>query len=855
MDRQGLALVDEAVDGHRALAAGRDRVDRVLRAGGAVAADEDIGLVGLERHGVVCDQAAVSRLRRGAGQNVAVDRALADGDQNVGARDGDGLILVIDRGELAARVADGHAAHQLDAGDLAALAEDGLRRPGVVDDDAVGDAGVLLIRHGRHLFVLLEAVHVHAALGQTQGRARHVDGRVAAADDDHIARELLELAGIDFTQEVETALDAGEILAGDVELRRLLQADRDVERLVALFAQLLDGDVLADFNAAFELHAHLAQHVDLGLDNVLADAEARDAVDEHAAGHGFLLEHDRAVALNGQEVGAGHTGRAAADDGDLLVKFLVCAGVHGRHVAVLGLHVLLGDELFDLVDGQRLVDGAAGAGILAVLSADATADSRERVILLDELERVGIAAVARHLDVALDGDVCRAGSLAGRRAGRPGLDASVLVAVILVPVILAPLGVVRQLMVRILDGAFLRAELLTEADSTSRAGLYALAAGNALFRVALGHVGGCGQVRRVEQLAGAQRVADADGAVADAEDLVLTVDIRDLVDIAAVLGLLEDLHGLFIGDVAAVVRLAAVVGEVANADAPLAFHVAGALAADALLLAAGAHGHADVALVLLQPVGQVLDRQRLALGRDGLFDRDDVHADAGASGRHHLGDARQRQIRHALEEVCRLREHIRLLGIDHHDLGTAGNEHVQHPAFLMVRVLAVEVLPVELDQTALADSLHRFFQIGSVELRVFLRKLLDRERHALFHRQGDVEDIVRHLLIILHRRELQCGVDAQILRGIRRDLVLAEQDRCAIRDFFAELCNFLVFCHVLASFSDSLHPNNDWPFGHLNGLQWRHVNLLTLQCQGLHGIFETSHKKVVKELRIKSYVC
>ena len=303
------------------------------------------------------------------------------------------------------------------------------------------------------------------------------------------------------------------------------------------------------------------------------------------------------------------------------------------------------------------------------------------------------------------------------------------------------------------------------------------------------------------------------------------------------------------------VRLAAVVGEVADADAPLAFHVAGALAADALLLAAGAHGHADVALVLLQPVGQVLDRQRLALGRDGLLDRDNMHADAGTSGRHHLGDARQRQIRHALEEVCRLREHIRLLGIDHHDLGTAGDEHVQHPAFLMVRVLAVEVLPVELDQTALADSLHRFFQIGSVELRVFLCELLDRERHALFHRQGDIEDIVRHLLIILHRRELQGGVDAQILRGIRRDLVLAEQGRCAIRDFFAELCNLLVFCHVLASFSDSLHPNNDWPFGHLNSFQRRHVNLLTLQCQGLQGIFETSHKKVVKELQIKSYVC
>lgn len=491
---------------------------------------------------------------------------------------------------------------------------------------------------------------------------------------------------------------------------------------------------------------------------------------------------------------------------------------------MLGLHVLLGDELLDLVDGQRLVDGAAGAGILAVLSADAAADSRERVVLLDELERVGIPAVARHLDVALDGDVRRAGGLAGRRAGRPGLDAAVLVAVILIPVILAPLGVVRQLVARILDGAFLGAELLAEADSAGRAGLDALAAGNALVRIALGHVGGGGQVRRVEQLRGAQRIADADGTVADAEDLVFAVDIRDLVDIAAILCLLEDLHRLFIGDVMAMVRLAAVVGKITDADAPLAFHVARALTSDALLLAAGAHAHADMPLILLQPVRQVLDRQRLALGRDRLFDRNDMHADSGASGRHHFSNTRQRQIGHAFKEIGRLREHVRLLGIDHHDLGAAGNEHVQHPALFMVRILAVEILPMELDQTALADSLHRFFQIGSVKLRVLLCELLDCERHTLFHGQRDIEDIVRHLLVILHRRELEGGVDAEILRRIRRDLVLSQQHRRAIRDYFSELCNFLVFCHVIASFFFRLQSNDIRPFRHKNGFGCSYVN-------------------------------
>ena len=379
-------------------------------------------------------------------------------------------------------------------------------------------------------------------------------------------------------------------------------------------------------------------------------------------------------------------------------------------------------------------------------------------------------------------------------------------------------------MVRILDGAFLGAELLAETDSAGRAGLDALAAGNTLLRVALSHVGGGGQVRRVEQLRGAQRIAYADGTIADAEDLVFAVDIRDLVDIAAIFRLLEDLHRLFIGDVMAMVRLAAVVGKIADADAPFALDVAGALAADALLLAAGAHAHADMSLILLQPVGQVLDRQRLALGRDRLFDRNDVHADTGASGRHHFGDAGQRQIGHALKEIGRLREHIRLLGIDHHDLGAAGDEHVQHPALFMVRIFAVEVLPMELDQAALTDGLHRLFEIGSVKLRILLCELLDRERHALFHGQRDIEDIVRHFLIVLHRRELEGGVDAEILRRVRRDFFLSQQHRRAIRDHFSELCNFLVFCHVIASFFFRLQSNNSRPFRHKNGFGCSHVN-------------------------------
>ena len=741
------------------------------------------------------DEAAVGSLGGGAGEDCAVLGALADGDQNVGAGNGDGLVLVINGSELAVCVAHGDTAHKLYAGDLAVLAEDGLGRPRVVDDDAVGDACVLLVGNGGHLFVLLKAVHVDAAAGQTLCRACHVDGRVAAADNDNVAGKLLSRAAVDGAQEVKTALNACQLFTGNVELCGLLETDSDVEGPEALLAELLDGDILADLNAAAELDAHLTQDVYLGLDDVLADAEGGDAVDEHTAGGGFLIEYDRAVTLDGEEVRAGHTCGACADYCDLLVKLLMRAGVHGGHVAVLGLHVLLGDEFLYLVDGERLVDAAAGACVLAVLAADAAADGGEGVILLDELESVRIAAIGGHLYVALNGYVSGAGDLAGRGAGRPGLDGAVLVSVILVPVILAPLGVIGQLVARVLDGAFLGAELLAEAYRTGGTCLNALAAGDALFGIGLGGVGGSGEVRGVEELGGAQSVANADSAVADTEDLVLAVDVGYLVDIALVLGLLKDLHGLFIGDVAAVVGLAAVVGKVADADAPFALDVAGAFAADALLLTAGTDRYADVTLVLLQPVAEMLDRQGLALCGDGFLNGDDVHTDACASGRHHLGDTGQRQVCHALEEVRGFGVHVGLFGVYHHNLCAAGDEHVQHPALLVVRVLAVEVFPVELDKAAFADGLHGLLKVCAVKLRVLLRKLLDGKRHALFHRKTDVENVVGHLLVVLVGGVLQRGVDAQILRGFGSDLVLAEQYGSPVGNFLTEFCDFFVFRH------------------------------------------------------------
>ena len=178
----------------------------------------------------------------------------------------------------------------------------------------------------------------------------------------------------------------------------------------------------------------------------------------------------------------------------------------------------------------------------------------------------------------------------------------IVVAVIGVPLIRTPLGIVRQLVLRVLDVAVLGAELLAELRSTGGADLDALAAGDALFLIDVRDVSAAGHVGSIEELGGTQGVADAGRAVADGENLILAVDIGYLVNIALILGTLENLHGLVIGDEPAVfLGLVAVKGSVADRDAPQILDVTRAFAAHALRAAAGADADSKL-IILLQPV-------------------------------------------------------------------------------------------------------------------------------------------------------------------------------------------------------------------------------------------------------------
>ena len=222
--------------------------------------------------------------------------------------------------------------------------------------------------------------------------------------------------------------------------------------------------------------------------------------------------------------------------------------------------------------------------------------------------------------------MCRACGLAGRSTCLVAVDA-VLVPVILRPFMLTPCLGIGQFMLGILDGAVVSAEFLTKFDGTGGAILYAAAAGDAVLGVYLCHIGAAAHVGGIEQLGCTEGVADLDVAVADCEYLPFTVDVCNLMHETVVFSLLENGHGLIVGNVMAAAGFAEVVCHVTDADAPVAVIVGTAFFQFLAAVTAAADAYSKMAFILFEPVGDMLDVDGLILHGNGLFYRNDMHAD------------------------------------------------------------------------------------------------------------------------------------------------------------------------------------------------------------------------------------
>ena len=354
----------------------------------------------------------------------------------------------------------------------------------------------------------------------------------------------------------------------------------------------------------------------------------------------------------------------------------------------------------------------------------------------------------------------------------------IVVLIVHIPHVLAPMVIIGQRLLGIDNGTVLGAELLAELGRARGADLDTLAAGNALFLIDVRAVCGSGHIGSIEKLRCAQSEAGAERAVADGEDLIFAVYVGYLMDIAVVLGTLEDAHRLFIGDVASLAGLGAVSCEGADRYAQLLLQLAAALAHKAHRITAGAVADAELPLILLEPVGDMLDADRFVGCGNRLLDGDNVHTDAVASGRYQRSDLGQRQECHALEELCDLRILLHLVEMHVHKFGSTGNEDRQN-----VLTAAVGSIVVILQNALARQRVHDLLDVGD-GLAHFLCDLLGSSWLAKTHLQSNVRFLVA-----------DDAFKAVVLRVCLGELLKSELVGYAVGHFFAERNDFFS-CHV-----------------------------------------------------------
>ena len=271
-----------------------------------------------------------------------------------------------------------------------------------------GDLGIL----GRHVADATAVDDAHLFGTAAHGRARHVHGHVAAADDAHaLAAQVGQLVVADGAQHLDGRLHAGRLFARKAELLIAVGANGQINgiELVAQAGKLLAIDGVVEFH----VDAGAQDPVDLGLQALARQAVAGDAVAQHAAQVMTLLKDRHLMAHHGQIVGTGKAGRAAADHGNALAGVVGHAGLVIVEVAVLNGKTLEGEDV------HGIVDHAATAVHLAGMLAHQAANERQRVVLADDLDGIGIAAGLDQRNVTGNVDV--------RRAARDARDAGLAV--------------------------------------------------------------------------------------------------------------------------------------------------------------------------------------------------------------------------------------------------------------------------------------------------------------------------------------------------------------------------------------------------------------------------------------------
>src|SRR6516165_4785499 len=403
-----ILAVAQFVDRDRGVVAVGNGPDDVLRPKRGVAAKEYFRQGRLHRLRIDLRHVPAVKLDADVALDPREGVLLTDRDQHVVARSV--LVGFAGRDQVAApaRVVLGLNLLEQYPGQPAALMGEFLRHQPVEDRDAFVHR--ILFLPGRGLHLLKPAAHDDGdfvAAEPARGAAA-IHRRVAAAEDDDTAPDLVDVAERDAGEPVDTDMDVvGRLVAaGDVEVAPARRAAADKDRVPIVAEQALEAfDIFAETG----LDTHFEDQVAFFIGDRFGQAETRDLGAHHPAALDVAVEHHALIAEWQEVAGDGQRGRSGTNQRNALAVLL------SRYLWQIGANVTLivGGDTLEPADRHRLLlDPPAPACRLARPVAGAPQDAGKDVRPPIDHKGVGIAPLGDQPDVFGDRRMRRTGPLA-----------------------------------------------------------------------------------------------------------------------------------------------------------------------------------------------------------------------------------------------------------------------------------------------------------------------------------------------------------------------------------------------------------------------------------------------------------
>ncbi len=289
-----VAVLDIAVEGFSGLFTSCNRVNCEFRPREYIAAGEDVGLCCLVCQFIGERIYSTEEFDLRPLEEISELDALADREDNEVCIECNKLILIIFRSKTMLCVENGSALFENYSADLV-LTENLFRAPAGIDNDSVLAGLASLERGGGHDVFGFKRKHGDGLGAASLGDSGGIDCDVSASDDNDLAADLL-CSCIGFMEEIHSRCGTGKGLSGDSREASALASDCNVESLVALFSELGDGDILADFDSGPDLNADFSHYIYLSVNYFLFKFEGRNTIAEHTAGLLVLFEDCRLVS-------------------------------------------------------------------------------------------------------------------------------------------------------------------------------------------------------------------------------------------------------------------------------------------------------------------------------------------------------------------------------------------------------------------------------------------------------------------------------------------------------------------------------------------------------------------------------